>query len=253
MHICRFAACSLIFAIAGCQTPLILHKSANLGQIMDDGNSEDTTATVDLNEKAIALRFAVASAAETRGDEQVAIDNYEKLLLEDPSHTKALRRLALLYGKRGSSQKSTELFKAAIENDTRDAELCCDYGYALYLAGSFTEAEKQLKAAIVLEPELNRARNIIGMIMARTDQHELAIREFTCANVPRSEAYANIALAMLINGDIVAAEENIRMAESLGPSKELQERLGQYRNSMDAIGISDIAGGASGASQRVDG
>jgi len=236
MYIHRLAACGLILLLSGCQVPMMLQQSAKRTPFLTGASDQEFAAESPVvNEKTIALRLAVAAAAESRGDEKIAIQSYEELLELDPGNTQCLHRLALLHGKRGATGKSTELFKAALAKDTRNAELCCDYGYALYLAGDFDEASQQLRHAIELEPELNRARNILGMILARTNQQELAISEFSLARVPMSEAYANLALAMLLNGDAEAAERNIRIAESLRPSSELQGRLTVYRTSIQAI------------------
>ena len=236
MFVLRLATCTLIATIVGCQTPLLVQRADSLSMILDDTDEAETPQkSVDVNPQAIALLYAVASAAENRGDIQVAIENYEKLLKADPEHSRAMRRLALIHGKRGASTKSTELFKAAIQFEPRNAELQCDYGYALYLAEDFSEAERQIRTSIAMEPELKRARNILGMILARGGEIESALSEFATAKVPRSEAYANIALAMLLNGDTESAKEHILLAESMKPSAELKTRLAEYRISMQSL------------------
>lgn len=236
MFIFRFAICTLIATLVGCQTPLLVQRGASLSMILDDTDEvEAPQEQVDVTPQAIALMYAVASAAENRGDDQVAIEHYEKLLTEDPEHSQAMRRLALIHGKRGACTKSTELFNVAIQLEPRNAELRCDYGYALYLAEDLVEAENQIRKSIEMEPEFTRARNILGMVLARDGKIKSALGEFEAAKVPQSEAYANIALAMLLNGDAKIAEEHILLAESMNPPTDLKARLAEYRNAIQSL------------------
>ena len=92
-----------------------------------------------------------------------------------------------------------------------------------------------------MEPELMRARNILGMIFARTGEVSLAIAEFTQTGVPQSEVHANVAFAMLLNGDAEAAASSVKLAESLQPSNDLQIRLAGFRDSIDVVQENDAA------------
>ena len=86
-----------------------------------------------------------------------------------------------------------------------------------------------------------RARGLRGMILARSNDKEQAIHEFSQAGIRQEEIHANLALAMILNGDIEAATTSIKAAESLNPSRELTQRLAQYRQAISQAGNSPDA------------
>lgn len=215
---------------------MLVDSSPHLSQtLLESSNTVAEKQQADSTQEQAELLSAVAAAAEARGDHAEAIGHYESVLKSSPEDGQAAWRLAVLYARRGLTEPSLESFQRAVEINPKDPELRCDYAYSLYLGERFDQAELQIMESVKLEPELIRARNILGMILARKGDAEGAMREFTLAKVPPSEAHANIAFAMLLNGDSMAAEKRIAFAESMQPSRKLASRLAAYRDSIHGI------------------
>lgn len=238
MNLKRLLYCSFLIMSVGCQNPAFLASRAGNTTDVFDTPTENIS---DENDQSSALILAVAATAEARGDDQVATENYEKVLQRAPGNLQAMRRLGLLHARRGNSGKSIEMFRAATAIEPDDAELRCDFAYSLYLGGEFDEAKAHVRKSIEMEPELMRARNILGMIFARTGEVSLAIAEFTQTGVPQSEVHANVAFAMLLNGDTEAAASSVKLAQALQPSNDLQIRLAGFRDSIDVVQENDAA------------
>ena len=191
-----------------------------------------------LGEGKLELLIESATAAEDRGDYPLAFQQYHQVVGQDPKHFRGNRRLAALHAKRGEPDKAIERFEALLSDHPARTELICDYAYALYLADRFEAADRQLQAALRIDPELMRARGLRGMILARSNDKEQAIHEFTQAGIRQEEIHANLALAMILNGDTESATTSIEAAESLNPSRELSQRLTQYRQAISQAGSS---------------
>jgi tetratricopeptide (TPR) repeat protein len=242
MNLKRLLYCTMLVIPVGCQTPSFLASPTGISSaVLDTPAATPTKNDSDTKRQTSALILAVAATAEARGDDQVAIQNYEKVLQRTPDNMQAMRRLGLLHARRGNSEKSIEMFRTATALQPGDAELRCDFAYSLYLGREFDEAKTQVQMSIEMEPELMRARNILGMILARTGEVNLAIAEFTQTGVPQSEVHANVAFAMLLNGDTEAAASSIKLAESLQPSDDLQIRLAGFRDSIHIVHENDAA------------
>lgn len=220
----------------GCQSPMLVDSSTLLSQtLLEQSKTVPENKPAESSLEQAELLSAVAAAAETRGDHGEAIEHYEKVLKSSPDDGHAAWRLGVLYARRGLTEQSLEMFQRAVESNPEDPELRCDYAYALYLGERFDQAELQIKESVQLEPELIRARNILGMILARNGDAHGAMREFTLAKVPPAEAHANIAFAMLLNGDPVAAMKRIQLAESMQPTRKLASQLAAYRDSIHGV------------------
>jgi|GEM_PF-5207649 len=220
----------------GCRT---FHSAADLSPIAHgiDASMQTTSndrQAVTTGEK-VELLIESAAAAEDREDFETAFAQYDKALSFDPGHATATRRLAALYAKRGDAAKSSQLFVALIAAQPRDAELLCDYAYALYLTDRFDNAESQLNLALEINPELIRARNLHGMIYARSGEIELAKQQFASTGIRKAEIHANIALAQLLSGDAVGAEKSIEAAKAFGPNHELSIKLSDYQAALKQL------------------
>jgi len=213
----------------GCQS---FNHQAKLGSILQApkpiAHQHSSGHEITSSEQADLL-VESAIAAEERGDYQLAFSQYRQVIYDNPDHLQGNRRLAALHAKRGETTESVDLFSKLILNHPSDPELLCDYAYSLYLADQFPQADQELQKALAIKPELMRARGLRGMIFARNGDIDRAILEFTDAGIRKAEVHANIALAMLRNGDIEAASASLNSAENFHPKQETQNRIQRYR------------------------
>src|SRR5690606_2896586 len=68
--------------------------------------------TVDtINERAAAEFFTRGQQAETEGNLESAVENYQHALNEDPDHEDSCFRLAVLYDRQGQDSQAIELYE----------------------------------------------------------------------------------------------------------------------------------------------
>ena len=221
--------------MSGCRS---FERQANLGTLLDatTPNHQHTGSPEELpHSDQSELLVESAIAAEERGDYSLAFSQYRQALTDNPDHLHGNRRLAALHAKRGETNESINLFANLILKHPRNPELLCDYAYALYLDDQFPQADQELQKALTLNPELMRARGLRGMILARTGEIDRAVSEFADAGIRKAEIHANIALAMLLNGDTAAAKTSLDNAERFQAKQETRDRIEQYRMAITQI------------------
>lgn len=85
-------------------------------------------------------------------------------------------------------------------------------------------AEKSLSRAVILNPSLWRAQNLLGVVHNRRRQPQLAMANFQAALLSRPDKpalYNNLALAQAMAGDLRGAEASLRRALALDPEHRL--------------------------------
>ena len=153
-------------------------------------------------------------------------------LASDLARADAYHRLALLHDRQGDCQTATEYYQQALERNSENSELHCDIGYSQYLQQRWQEAESSLRRAIALTPDLGRAHNNLGLVLARTGREQESLEEFARAGCDQADAHANLAHAMMLsnrwneeqiefrraldtNPDLPAARDGLRSLRSL--------------------------------------
>lgn len=222
----------VVICIPGCQS------FPGIDRLARNGDNAPATQTLDMTPDAKAgLQIAIADAAAQRGELETALKAYEKARREGGDRPDILHRMALTHDKLGQTAEAQELFEILVAKYPGDHEVHCDCGYHYYLGQQWQQAEAQLREAIALKPDHNRARNILGMLLARTGRIDAALSEFARAGVSQSEAHANIALAMVLQENEAEAIRQMNLVASLNPSSDLQDRLATYRGALDSLRV----------------
>jgi Flp pilus assembly protein TadD len=161
------------------------------------------------------IQFAVGQSAELKGDFNGAVAAYQKVVEMDDTKFEAYHRLALLHDKRGDSPAATTLYAEALKRAPNVPEIHCDWGYNCYLLRQWSDAESHLRTAIGLRPDFERAHNNLALLLARQGRTNEALHEFARAGATESQARSNIALAMMLEGQLDPAQEQLEMAQKL--------------------------------------
>jgi Tfp pilus assembly protein PilF len=186
------------------------------------------------------VAIALARSLEMQGQTDGAIQKYEDAVRMDNKRGDAYHRLAVLHDLKGDCESSYGLYQAAIKNDPDNPELLCDFGYSCYLQSRWKPAEDNLRRAIALKPELGRAHNNLGLLLARTDRPDEALGEFVRAGCSEAQARANLAFALMLEErwkeaqrqfdialaaepDLEAAQNGLVALQSLNPTSQLRQ------------------------------
>ena len=228
----------LLITLGGCQS--------SIPKPFSFLNSRSNSAAKTISHKKVTLsksektefQLVVAAAAEKRGDEEAAIEAYEHAKSMGANQPEVVHRLAVLYDKRGKHKKASELFAESSVSLSGDCEFQCDLGYHYYLQRDWEQSRRHLEAAIQLKPDMNRPRNILGMILARSGEPDTAIVEFVRSGLPEAEAHANAGLALLLEGNVAEANQHMGIAANLDSSNKMELRLASYRDAMASMGRS---------------
>jgi Tfp pilus assembly protein PilF len=166
------------------------------------------------------MQMALARISENDGNLDDAIKNYSDVLQKDGNRAEACHRIAILYDMKGQPEKSRSYYLQAIKKVPDNAELYCDFGYSCYLQRNWAEADKNLRKAIELNPELARAHVNLGMLLARTHRASAALNEFARAGLGEAAARSNLALADVQEERWMEAQEEYARALSADPNSK---------------------------------
>lgn len=137
--------------------------------------------------------FSLGRSAEKQGNLQEAIRLYQATILKNKKSGEAHWRLAICMDKSGNFQKSANHYHEALKLMPGNPEIFCDYGYSLALQNKWIDSEINLKQSIAIQPELRRAHNNLGLVLAQGSKLEEARREFQIGGLTLPEAHWNLA------------------------------------------------------------
>lgn len=187
-----------------------------------DGGNDPVKVTA---KQAADVQIALGRSMEQQDDFEGAIGAYKIAIQKDPRRADAYNRLAILHDRQGKFQQSAEYYQKALDLKPGDAELFADKGYSLYLQRRWAEAEMNLKQAVVLKPNLARAHNNLGLVLANNRRVEEALAEFKKSGLSDADAHVNVAFALALDNQTEEAREHYETALALNPSSE-SARLG---------------------------
>ncbi len=178
------------------------------------------------SEQKAEVQIALGRSLEQEGDTPEAIKVYKAIIANDkrrffrksPTLAEANYRLALLYDKRGDYAESAQYFTAALKLRPRDPELLCDLGYSCYAQHRWADAEIHYREALAVDPEMRRAHNNLGMLLARVGQHDAARNEFLLAGCSEAQSHTNHAYACLLNEQWLDAQMHFELALAAEPN-----------------------------------
>lgn len=168
------------------------------------------------------IQFAFAQNSEQQGDPDAAIKTYKKVLEIDPTFYQAYHRLGLLHDKQGKSHAAVAYYAEAARLAPKVPELQCDWGYNCYLLGQWEEAKTHYYASLNLKPDFERAHNNLALVLARQGQLNEALNEFAHAGASEAEARSNVAFAMMLDGQLEPAQQQLNMVHHLPPENTTQ-------------------------------
>jgi Flp pilus assembly protein TadD len=135
-----------------------------------------------------------------------------------------------LHDKKGDPETAAKYYQEALKRDAKNAEVHCDYGYSRYVRRDFPAAEKSLRQAIALNPNLGRAHTNLGLLLARTGREDEALKEFAKTGCSEPMARCNLAFALATERRWQEAQSQFEMALTADPSsKAAREGLAAVR------------------------
>jgi tetratricopeptide (TPR) repeat protein len=170
-------------------------------------------------------RFAAGQVAESQGDMQRAITQYEAAARLDHTASVPLLRLGMIYTRQGEFDLAVGAWNRYIQATKGDASGYCDLGYTLELAQRFAESEAAYKTAIQKAPNNEVARVDYGLMLARAGRMQAAAEQLGSV-LPPAEVHYNLASVLESEGKKSAARAEYQEAIRLDPDmKDAQTRL----------------------------
>jgi tetratricopeptide (TPR) repeat protein len=171
------------------------------------------------NKEAADVQVALGRSLEKRGDRDHALTAYGEAIKRDASRSDAFNRLAILHDQQGKFKESAEYYRKALQASPGNAAIFCDMGYSLYLQRRWQEAEMNLQQALALKPDLARAHNNLGLVLARTDRVDEALAHFRKGGT-ECEAHLNLAFALSLERRWDDAHDHYEKALAANPTSE---------------------------------
>lgn len=179
-------------------------------------------------DQALQLCITVARQMDRAGNDQGALENWEKVQKMDPTNLVAARRLCVLYDRTCQFSKAEAEYRKLAKANPKDADLLNDWGYSLYLRNNWDEAESKLRQALEIDGKNARAHCNLGLVLGQKGQPEQALKEFAAAGLGEAEARCNLAFAYWSQGQLELAKEQCRQAAKVdGACARAREMLEQ--------------------------
>jgi Tfp pilus assembly protein PilF len=174
------------------------------------------------------IQIGMGRSLEARGETSQAMAAYSEALAKDPSRADAYVRLAVLADGLGKFTDAGQWYHKALKLQPDNPNTLCNLGYSFYLQRQWEEAETNLRRAISLAPDHQRAHNNLGLVLAHTDRADEALVEFRKAGCNRAGAEVNLAFVLALEGTWSEAQNHYQLAlkedpSSVPASKGLQE------------------------------
>jgi chemotaxis protein methyltransferase CheR len=125
-----------------------------------------------------AERLNLAVRKMTQSDFPAAIQDVEKLLVDEPGHLDALLTLGNLYSLTGHVVEAREAFAQALAREPLCVEARVFGGVAALQAGELAEARSEFSKALFLEPTLAIGHYLLAQVQERTKDREGARRSY---------------------------------------------------------------------------
>lgn len=147
-----------------------------------------------IDPKNTAVFISRGNAYFAKGETNQAITDYTKAIEMDPKLANAYYDRGLVYGSQGNSTQAISDFTKTIEINTKFSLAFYSRGLAYDSQGNFTQAISDYTKAIEINPNLVQAYCDRGLVYAKNGNHDQAISDFNKAikiNSSYAEAYFN--------------------------------------------------------------
>ncbi len=116
------------------------------------------TAVATINERAAEEFYKKGTEAEGAGQNEKAIDFYERALTENPDHDDAIFRLAVLYDRQADDAKAIELYERLCTSAPVPVNALVNLAILYEDNNHYEEARRCLEAVLSTDPNHERAR-----------------------------------------------------------------------------------------------
>jgi len=138
-----------------------------------------------------------------QGRIEEAKTHYEQVLRQQPNHSLAHHRLAIIADKQKDFQIAEYHYRMALARSASDPDLLSDLGYSYFLQEKYRQSEQALRDALRYNPAHARSLNNLGLLYGTQGDHNRALAMFRQTG---SEQEAQAKLATLFsNGRNVLA------------------------------------------------
>ncbi len=210
------AATLMVLATAGCGSGF----REMAGNSLEVGGA-DPAARSNLNANQQAeIYFTLGRNAEGQGNLQEAIRMYQSVLAKVPDSGEAHWRLGICMDKSGNFDKSEHHYTQAIKSLPGNPHIFSDYGYSLSLQSRWRDAEMQLRQAIALKPDLQRAHNNLGIVIAQGSNPAEAVREFQLGGSNVTDAHWNVAQTLIAQSRWGEAKGEFQRILAMNPADQ---------------------------------
>lgn len=172
-----------------------------------------STSVIDPSKQKADIQLALAQTAERKGEVADAILSYQKVTELDDQNAEAWHHLGLMQDQMGRASEATENYRRSLAITDSQPTVWNDLGYNLYLLEQWSESEAALQKAISLDASAPRARINYGLLLARTGRPNESMRQFYHSGITEAEARCNIAIALLEEGQVAGAAQQLNLAQ----------------------------------------
>jgi tetratricopeptide (TPR) repeat protein len=144
----------------------------------------------------LKVTLKMGKSFDDTGNDEGAVEQYEKVLKLDPNDMAVARRLCLLYDRQRQFAKADEMYRKLDKAHPNDAELLADWGYSYYLRVGkehYAQAETLLRRSLAINPKLARAHNDLGLVLGQLERYPEAFSEFRASGLTEAEAHCDMA------------------------------------------------------------
>jgi len=212
--------CGLTFFLCACSSS---HQSSASIQGMsqsqaDKMNSEHATIKEVKSVPPTAdTRFALGQLAESQGNIDNAIHQYNKALELDPKHLASLCRLGVVYAQLKDYNKSIEVWKRYIAASGNAGYAYGNLGYCYQLAGYPNLAKATYQKGIDRDPKNAPCRMNLGIMLAKDGKVEEAVRMWDSV-LTEAQIHYNLASVYQMNGRKEEAKAEYKKALESDPT-----------------------------------
>jgi tetratricopeptide (TPR) repeat protein len=221
----------VLFFIISCSNEISMVKEKNLGL---QKNMVRFFSEVRPSQGNPDSHYLLGCYFQERGSHREAIEEFQKVLLIDPSYVKAYNGMGVSYDLSRNSSKAIEVYQKALKINPKLDYVLNNLGYSYLLQSHIHEAISAFEKAIALNPKETRYHNNLGLAFAQKDQFELAFSEFVKAG-DASEAHYNIARLHYERGRYHEARGHYAKALGLNPQSTMARTGAEVVNALARI------------------
>ncbi len=176
----------------------------------------------------VGVYYQAGRLAESSGNVERAIKQYERALNDDPNHIASLISLARLHDRQDRFEDAERLYRRAIKAEPENAMAYNDLGLCLARHDQAQESVAALRHAVQLEPKRKLYRNNLATVLVDMGRVDEALAELKQV-YPAAIAQYNLGYLLYQKGDKAQARQHIALAcqadRSLKQAKEMLAQL----------------------------